>query len=230
LEHRSLAPYMRVVVHEKEAESYAHTYPLHRVDSVSVMGIGRVRQEILTAARAMGQDRIWLLDDDITHFLHRTDVRHEPVDALVALEAMEQAAEAMGAALAGPSVVQFAWNAPDVTMNRRIGIATLLDTTGPWNYWPRFHEDADMLLQIREAGRTTARFGDWAIRTALMGKNPGGCLTDYQAGEGEAAGIELEERWRTRLPGVVGTRINPRGQTISTIRWALLDKYADNAL
>jgi hypothetical protein len=211
-----------IVVPQDEALKYHSAYPSCPILSCPEKGIGKTRSWILALARARELSRIWILDDDISTLGVRigTTPRFLAVNWQAAMVRMEAQASAEGWDLVGPMIRQFAWSAkPGIHVNRRVGMFVNLDTGGPWDYWPRFHEDTDMNLQILTRGGKTALFADYAFTSAPMGQNPGGCYDGYRDGHAEKAAQMLVDRWEPSYPGLVKLVVNPRGQTVTKVDW-----------
>lgn len=215
-----IPPY--IVVPQGEELRYANAYPESMVLSCPEKGIGRTRAWILALARSRELGRIWILDDDISTLGVRLPVTGQKFLAVnwqTAMINMEGQAQLLKAALAGPMIRQFAWSAkPGIHLNRRVGMFVNLDTSGPWDYWPHFHEDTDLNLQVLTSGHRTALFADYAFTSAPMGENQGGCYDGYRDGHAERAAQMLVKRW-AHVPGLVSLTVNRKGQTVTKVDW-----------
>ena len=219
-----------VVVPMGERNAYAKAYPYASIIALALSGIGRVRQWILTNARTMGHERMWMLDDDLT--IAKRDAYNDPYRPCSWSEALLEMEDvcAHGApgrerlALAGPMPRQFAWTQDAALWNRRCGYAVLIDTKAPFEYWPFYHEDTDAILQVLTQGWKTLLMPRFAFSTPAMGTKSGGCQDGYRAGEGVHGGQVLIEKWASH-PGLVTSQINKAGATVTKVDWKRFREY-----
>lgn len=220
-----------VVVPMEESKAYADAYRFANVVGVGVSGIGRVRQWILQNARHMGYQHIWMLDDDMTvsarkHF----GASYRAISWNDALFYMEDVA-AMGApgrerlALVSPMPRQFAWSNDGALWNRRCGYAVMMDVTLPFDYWPFYHEDTDVNLQLLTQTYKTLLLPQICFSTPAMGTKKGGCQDGYVAGEGIYGAEVLIAKWQG-VPGLVTSRVNKAGATVTKVDWARFREVA----
>lgn len=213
-----------VVVPMEERKEYGEAYRHATIIGVAVSGIGRVRDWILKNARMMGYRYIWMLDDDMTvsarpHF----GAPYRQVTWPEALFHMEDVA-AMGApgrerlALVSPMPRQFAWSNDAALWNRRCGYAVMIDTQVPFDYWPFYHEDTDANLQVLTQNYKTLLLPQVCFSTPAMGTKSGGCQPGYMAGEGVYGAQVLEAKW-AGIPGLVTSRLNKAGATVTVVDW-----------
>jgi hypothetical protein len=208
---------VNAVVPEGEGEAYAEEHdPRLIVWETAADGIGATREAILTSNRTLGAAGFWMVDDDIT----KLELRGEDLpwgDILLLME--QDAGRYPEVALAAPMHRAFAWTYDKTRIfNRRTGMFVLVKTDGPWHYWPNFHEDTDLNLQVLTQGRSTLLWPLITFDSKPMGKNLGGCYDGYRNGHAEAAGAALVNRWE-HVPGLVSLRVNRRGQTVTRVDW-----------
>lgn len=217
-----------VITSESEAQDYLDTYDGVSVRAVRSEGIGLVRQEILRMARLRGQRTIWMIDDDITTLSDRDDSnltrsgkpQYLPFPWRTALLHMQKIMDQypdVGAV--SPMVRHFAWTFDEPRWNRRMGYVVRLRTDGPWDYWPHFHEDTDLTLQILTAGWQTIHLNQYAYQTPAMGTLEGGCHAGYLSGEDERSGRLLVEKWEQTHPGLVRLGTSASGSVTTRIDW-----------
>lgn len=214
---------VKVVVGLEDAEAYYDIYGMTSVIATETKGIGRVRQQILTHARAHHQEFIWMVDDDISALFELEEgPKYRRVSwgyAMLWMEHFVRDNWQMGIGAIGPMARQFGWSASGPSWNRRLGYMILLWTGGPWNYWPHFHEDTDMTLQILTNGYRTVLHNRFGYSTPAMGTLEGGCQDGYREGEGIKGGELLVQKWEGTHPGLVRVVQNKAGATVTRVDW-----------
>jgi len=213
-----------VVVPADEAEAYAEADPTVRVHPLLVQGIGLTRAWILEKNRRDGEQRFWMIDDDISNIAHRPDFaarRYYQSTWTTSLSDMTGRVPLEGnVALAGPVPRQYGYTKMVTEeRDRRVGFCVLVRTDGPWNYWPFLHEDTDITLQVLTNGWSTRLFYDWGFNTGVMSTTEGGCQPDYLRGAGTSHGIALHDKWERTHPGLVSLVRNRLGSTVTRVDW-----------
>lgn len=183
-------------------------------------GIGNARQTCLQHARAMGHERFWMLDDDVTGAFVRSGTRFEKSTIGRIIDLMESAVELSGSrdyvTMFGPNFRHRAWSGPPAEMDAHLRNFVCLRTDVPGDYWPHVKEDLDMVLQIITAGGHTVRFNFVAFDSPRMGTTEGGCWDDYLTGALDAASMALASRW----PGLVEVKLDDAsGMVTNRVNW-----------
>jgi hypothetical protein len=214
-----------LVVPMEERREYSKVYPTAFTLGVGVQGIGLTRQWILKNARSRGVGRMWILDDDLHHPQMRDYFGgpYRDIGWSEWLGGIEDLSADDRIGLAGGTLRQFGWSEEAAVLNTRIGYAVLMNTAGPWDYWPFLHEDTDMNLQVLTAGYKTLRFPQYIFSTGHMGQLEGGCQQDYLDGLGESGASALVTKWK-KEPGLVRIRMSKKGIPVTRVDWSRFRK------
>lgn len=211
-----------VVVPTSEYNTYRDALPVEAtVLSCPVEGIGLVRQWILEDARKRGTGRFWMLDDDLDDPRYRPSFKapYEFIKWSEWLAAIEDLTPQPKVAIAGGFTRQYGWPEDSAIPDRRVGYAVLINPDAPFDYWPLLHEDTDACLQVLAAGWRTVKLPQFVYHTTTMNLRGGGCAVDYDRGAGRTAAFALVRKWNSNYPGLVHTKTNKEGNTVTRVNW-----------
>lgn len=188
------------------------------------LGLVHSRNEILEHARAVGNEWIWMLDDDITSM---GVVKDSKVVKTPWAEVLEKAQQAQvkfpNLALMGLEYQQFAWSATkEYSFNSYADTCVALDVRKlkGFKYRTEFKHDRDMVLQLLTMGYLTLRTSMLAFGSPRNGSNKGGLYDLYKAGKEEAASKEMVKLW----PGVCTFNVKKDGRPDVKVNWRLFKK------
>jgi hypothetical protein len=212
-----------VVVPSTEEASYQKEYSAlgWQVMTQRARGVQAARQTILDEARALGEEWLWMLDDDTTGVYGRNiEKRFHRISYETAFTFMERVVKidfhGIPVMMAGPQFRHRAWSGPDTERDVHLRNFILVAPLAGFGYWPHVKEDLDMVLQVLTAGASTLRFNAVAFDSPTMGTLEGGCSEDYAAGALEEASAALVEKW----PGIVSLRFNEKqGRVENRVNW-----------
>jgi hypothetical protein len=181
-------------------------------------GIAFSRSWIKRHSEALGEPRIWMLDDDVKKFGRRdpnADVT--PVEALSWAEDFCDAFANVG--ILGISGAQWPCDVP-VIVNRMAYTVVLVKNGTPFYWRPGVIDDSDFTLQVLAGGMATLLIKGYrhhALPNAA-GAEGGNTDSDYY----EKHQHLVEELART-WPGVVSVAKGPSGRPQARIRWGAFD-------
>jgi hypothetical protein len=178
-------PY-QIVVEPSECEKYATVIDRRKIlvapMNFSELGQGSipVRNWVWDHSIESGNNRHWLLDDNIVNFYRLNRNRRIPVASGTIFRCAEDFTERYtNIAFSGLNNIAFAPDRneriPPFTLNTRIYSMTLINNAVPFRWRGRYNEDTDICLRALKAGWVTVQFnaflGDKATTLKMSGGN-----------------------------------------------------------
>ena len=162
------------------------------------LGIGYVRNFMLSWARENKQDWIIMCDDDVTGFgvYNGKTVKK---DASIWKD-IHAKAKSLPFELIGINYTQHAWHEKtSYSINRKFAEVCVLINVNKihWEYRPEFNlkEDRDFALQTIQRGHGILRFNHYWFACPDVGTNKGGLQDEYKAKKDEASAQKMAAEW-----------------------------------
>lgn len=215
-----------IVVEPQDYESYKANFPDHEfwVLSENDKGLSNTRNTILELGRQAGHKWIWMLDDDIKHFVtyaqgSSSNVSWETISGN--LDPYLESRPEIGQAAIEYS--QLAWNQVGDKKCEYgycdVAVAINIEATRDLSYRPYvvLKEDRDFTLQILRKGFKTVRFVKYAFIAPKNGSNRGGLYDLYHQKDRELLAVQrMMELWG---PDICKLHVKKDGRTDVKINW-----------
>lgn len=200
----------RLVVEPQEAEAYASRFGRERLCILpfSNLGLGSIpaRNWVWEDAKAAGNDRHWILDDNMRAFYRRWKAKRIYCSAGVALRCVEDFAERYENV--GLAALAYHFFVPDhrkvlpFFANVHVYSCILIKNDLPIRWRGRYNEDTDLSLQCLAIGLCTILVNAFSVAKAATMSMKGGNTTELYSGDGRLKmARSLERMW----PGIVRT-------------------------
>lgn len=203
-------PY-HIVVEPAEYEKYTEVIDKEKIyqlpSNLSELGQGSIpaRNWVLNHARASGEERHWIMDDNIRSFQRLNNNTKIRVGTGAYIRAMEDFCDRYtNIMLAGPHYTYFAprkLKFKPLIFNSRIYSCILINNAIPYEWRGRYNEDTDLSLRVLKDGYCTVLFrGILQEKAATLSMKGGNTDTVYTDGDQR---FKFTESLRRQHPDVV---------------------------
>lgn len=216
-----------LIVEPQEADEYAEAFGAERllVLPFSNLGLGSIpaRNWVWEHSLAAGNDRHWILDDNIRQIYRLHRGRRIPCDSGPAFAAVEDFFDRYeNIAVGGMNYHMFGVaGSPPFRRNVHVYSALLILNRIDYRWRGRYNEDTDLCLQVLAGGWCTVLVNAFLIEKMMTMKMTGGNLSDLYQGDGRLKmARSLERNW----PGVISVdRRFRRPQHVVNGAWKKFD-------
>ena len=216
-----------LVIEPQEADLYVEQFDrsLFLILPFSNLGLGSIpaRNWVWEHALSSGEERHWIIDDNIQAWYRRVNGIRIPCNAKIALAAIEDFADRyQNVAIAGCGYEMFlpeGTQVPPFIKNAHVYSNNLILNRLPYRWRGRYNEDTDLCLQVLAGGWCTVQVMAFLVKKTASMKMHGGNSAELYKGDGRLKmARSLERLW----PGVVSVA-RRYGRPQHIVNWTKFD-------